>query len=90
MGFLKEKTMYNNFAHIIENATSQKRLFDSSIESVKDLLDQSVQGSIENPENIHKVEFARTGFRTGWLRGSLSYPWVVVCIIVPAVLDTLI
>ena len=58
--------MYNNFAHIIENATSQKRLFDSSIESVKDLLDQSVRGSVENPENIHKVEFARNGFRTGW------------------------
>jgi hypothetical protein len=24
---------------------------------------------------------------TGWLRGSLSYPWAIVCIVIPAVLN---
>lgn len=82
--------MKNNFTHIVNAAASQKRSFDDSIESVKNLLDESIQNSAKVPENIHKIEFSQKEFRTGWLRGSLSYPWVVVCFIIPSVIDSLI
>lgn len=80
----------NNFAHIVDAASDKKRSFDSSIESVKDMLDKSVRGFHDVPSNIGKMDFSDNGLRTGWLRGSLSYPWVIVCFIIPAVLDTLV
>lgn len=82
--------MKNNFANIIAAAASNKSSFDNSIESVKNLLDVSVQDSAKSLANIQKVEFAEKELRTGWLRGSLSYPWVVVCFIIPSVIDSLI
>lgn len=82
--------MKNNFTHIINAAASQKRSFDTSIESVKNILDESIQNSIQVQRNVHKVEFAQKEFRTGWLRGSLSYPWVIVCFIIPSVIDSLV
>lgn len=80
--------MKNNFTHIIKAAASQKRSFDTSIESVKNILDESIQNSVQG--NVQKVEFAKQEYRTGWLRGSLSYPWVIVCFIIPSVIDSLI
>lgn len=82
--------MKNNFTHIINAAASQKRSFDTSIESVKNLLDESIQNASRVPGSIHKIEFSQNELRTGWLRGSLSYPWVVVCFIIPSVIDSLI
>lgn len=82
--------MKNNFTHIIKAAASQKRSFDTSIESVRNILDESIQTYSNIPANIQKVEFSQKEFRTGWLRGSLSYPWVIVCFIIPSVIDSLI
>lgn len=82
--------MNNNFANIVKEATSQKRLFDSSIEGVKDFLNQSIVSSAKDDEIIRSTFAPTKAPSTGWLRGSLSYPWVIVCIIIPAVLDTLI
>lgn len=81
--------MNNNFVHIIDAAADRKDSFNTSIESVKVMLDKSVRGSFDATKSINKVEFNHD-LRTGWLRGSLSYPWVVVCFIIPAVLDSLV
>jgi len=69
--------MSQRFMSMIASATASKEQFDSSMENLKG----SLQESIENP-SIVASSAAPT---TGWLKGSFSYPWVLVCSIAPAI-----
>lgn len=82
--------MNNNFVNIVKEASSQKRLFDTSIEGVKVFLNQSIVRSDKGGESVRSMFVTSKAPSTGWLRGSLSYPWAIVCIIIPAVFDSLI
>lgn len=70
--------MNNRFKNIIDSANVNKEKFDVSMESLKGSLKQSVEAP-----NISFVASATP--KTGWLRGSLSYPWVLICTIAPAI-----
>lgn len=76
--------MSNRFEHIFECATANKKQFDESVSSVRDALQDSLKGTVQAPVYTKPAE-NRMG--SGWLRGALSYPWAIVCIIIPAVLD---
>lgn len=69
--------MSNHFMSIIAGAAENKEKFDSSMAGLKAELKQSI-------ENASAVQFTSAP-RTGWLKGSLSYPWVLICSIVPAI-----
>ncbi|MCF0224524.1 MAG: hypothetical protein HUK20_09650 [Fibrobacter sp.] len=69
--------MTKRFMSIVADAAESKEKFDSSIMHLKANLQQSL-------ENIDSMRFTCAP-RTGWLRGSFSYPWVLVCSIVPAI-----
>lgn len=70
--------MTTRFMNIIDSANCSKEQFESSMESLKDTLETSVKSS--SPVYVSKSEP-----KTGWLRGSLSYPWVLICTIAPAI-----
>lgn len=72
-----EKIMSNRFMNIIDSANLNKEKFDSSMESLKGSLQQSV-------ETTSNVFVSKSAPKTGWLRGSLSYPWVLICTIAPS------
>ena len=74
--------MNSNFMNIVAKATENKSLFDSSVESIKDALDASVKVTPSVHPHRPKKQAA-----TGWLRGALSYPWAIVCLVIPAILD---
>lgn len=69
--------MTNRFMSIVAGAAENKEKFESSMNSLKADLKQSV-------ESAGEVQFTSAP-RTGWLKGSLSYPWVLICSIVPAI-----
>ena len=79
--------MKHNFMDIVSKATANKDKFDSSVEDIVDALDTSVK--VAAHRTWTKPSQGSPLHATGWLRGALSYPWVVVCIVIPAVLDTL-
>ncbi|MCQ2064134.1 MAG: hypothetical protein MJY99_12445 [Fibrobacter sp.] len=82
--------MVNNFKHMIESASLRKQTFDYSVKNLKNDLEQDIrkESIVCNTKTDNKL--VQAGFsRTGWLRGSLSYPWILVCIVIPAVLDVL-
>ncbi|WP_405341158.1 hypothetical protein [Fibrobacter sp.] len=68
--------MNSRFENFISSANENKATFDSSIESVRSSLN-AMTASASTPA----VQSAST---TGWLKGSLSYPWVLVCSLVPS------
>lgn len=70
--------MNTRFMSIIDSANLNKEKFDDSMESLKDTLENSVKASA--PVYVNKAEP-----KTGWLRGSLSYPWVLICTIAPVI-----
>ena len=75
--------MTNRFEHYYESATASKKQFDASVCSVKEALQVSLNTSrarIYVRDNSKPVS-------TGGPRGSLSYPWAIVCIVIPAVLN---
>lgn len=75
--------MNSNFMNIVAKAAENKSLFDSSVESIKEALDTSIKVSTRAvPQTPPKAQPS-----TGWLRGALSYPWAIVCLVIPAVLD---
>ena len=88
--------MSNQFLHIIESASANKQMFDSSMEKLRNTLDNSIQAmkvpapEIYSTKAIKQEEAKSSKYATGWLKGSLSYPWVVVCIIIPAIFDVLV
>ncbi|SHL01610.1 hypothetical protein [Fibrobacter sp. UWB12] len=78
--------MKNSFQCYIDSAAAQKKLFDESIDSVKDSLVEVVAESTalseKNPQIFKESEPV---YSTGWLKGSLSYPWaIIVGIIIPS------
>jgi len=75
--------MTNRFEHYYESATASKKQFDASVCSVKEALQVSLNTS---RARIYVRDNSKP-ITTGWLRGSLSYPWAIVCIVIPAVLN---
>lgn len=76
--------MHKSFNDIVTKAAKSREQFDSELEMLKCELDRSVRSSFDDLGPM-TPQMAKSA--TGWLRGALSYPWVVVCIIIPAVLD---
>lgn len=79
----RENNMNSNFMNIVAKAAENKSLFDSSVESIKNALDASVKVNQTIPQQM----IPKAQPTTGWLRGALSYPWAIVCLVIPAVLD---
>ena len=81
--------MKNSFKCYIDSAAAQKRLFDESIGNVKDSLvkvvaESTVKSDVQffkKPEPVYSS--------TGWLKGALSYPWAIVSVIIPSILENL-
>jgi hypothetical protein len=81
--------MKSSFKCYIDSATAQKRLFDESIDNVKDSLvkvvaESTVKSDVQffkKPEPVYSS--------TGWLKGALSYPWAIVSVIIPSILENL-
>lgn len=69
--------MNNRFKNYIESASANKKNFDRDLEGIK----ESLQASVKQTAPVFEAQPARTG----WLRGSLSYPWVLICSIAPAI-----
>lgn len=67
----------NHFMNMVAEATANKEKFDHDLNSLKASLARSV--------NSHESIAAKNIQRTGWLKGSLSYPWVLICSIAPAI-----
>ncbi|MCF0215185.1 MAG: hypothetical protein HUK21_01775 [Fibrobacteraceae bacterium] len=86
--------MNTNFFNIVEKASAEKQSFDNSVKGVKWELNRSIKESVHSTEVVETKSvngFAKDfGVRTGWLRGSLSYPWILVCIVIPAVLEMIV
>ena len=76
--------MSNNFLSIMAKANESRNRFDSTLSSLSGELKSSVRAS--KGLQLNKSDFERKP-STGWLKGSLSYPWAIVCIVIPAVLD---
>lgn len=77
--------MSKQFKQLFESANANKKMFDASVDGVKEALENSLA---ETYTPVVKVSPRISN--TGWLKGSLSYPWVVVCIIVPAILEVIV
>jgi hypothetical protein len=81
--------MKNSFKCYIDSATAQKKLFDESIDNVKDSLvkvvaESTVKSDVQffkKPEPVYSS--------TGWLKGALSYPWAIVSVIIPSIIENL-
>ena len=71
--------MNYRFKNFINSASANKQAFDSSIESVR--------SSLDNMVNTRSAPVVPSPAKTGWLKGSLSYPWVIVCSLVPSLKD---
>lgn len=71
--------MNYRFENFINSASANKQAFESSIESVRSELDSMVSSNI--------ARAVPSPAKTGWLKGSLSYPWVIVCSLVPSLKD---
>lgn len=68
--------MNYRFEKYIDSASASKQAFDSSIEGIRSSLHSSLN-QMAKPASTSPA-------KTGWLKGSLSYPWVVVCSLVPS------
>ena len=85
---MQAKSMSIKFLQMIDSAQESKRDFDLSVVYLKDSLDQSIKTA---HSNMQRVSFDTNKVQTtGWLRGALSYPWVVVCTIIPAVMEMIV
>lgn len=69
--------MKTRFEKYIESASANKRNFDRELDAVK----ESLQASVKQGAPVYTAQPAKTG----WLKGSLSYPWVLICSIAPAI-----
>lgn len=68
--------MNSRFKNFISSANENKATFDTSIEGVRNTLDAMMVST--------STQAAPSASTTGWLRGSLSYPWVLICSLVPS------
>lgn len=80
--------MKNSFKCYIDSATAQKRLFDESVDNVKDSLTKFItESSYQGYEDLRFAKKPEPVYSTGWLKGALSYPWVLVSVIIPSFLE---
>lgn len=83
-----KKPMKNSFKCYIDSATAQKRLFDESVDNVKDSLTKFItESSYQGYEDLHLEKKPEPVYSTGWLKGALSYPWALVSVIIPSFLE---
>ena len=75
--------MNSNFMNIVAKASENKSRFDTSMLGLKDELEKSVS----RDASMVRAHVRKSSPTTGWLPGALSYPWIFVCIVIPAVLD---
>jgi hypothetical protein len=71
--------MNYRFENILNSASANKQAFDSSIAEVRRSLHDSLHEG--------NATVTATPAKTGWLKGSLSYPWVIVCSLIPSLKD---
>ena len=71
--------MNYRFEKYVSSASANKQAFDSSIERVR--------SSLHSSPNEFEAPIVYSSAKTGWLKGSLSYPWVLVCSLVPSLKD---
>lgn len=69
--------MNSRFKNFISSANENKASFDTSIEGVRNTLDAMMVST--------STQATPSASTTGWLRGSLSYPWVLICSLVPSI-----
>ena len=80
--------MKNSFKCYIDSATAQKRLFEESVDNVKDSLTKVItESSYQGYKELHFENKPETVYSTGWLKGALSYPWAIVSVIIPSFLE---
>lgn len=80
--------MSSKFLQMVDSAQESKRDFDLSVVYLKDSLHESVTTA---QSKMQQVTFSANKVQTtGWLRGSLSYPWVIICSIIPAVMEMIV
>ena len=75
--------MNSNFMNIVAKAGENKSRFDASLIGLKDELEKAVS----HDARTVRAHVRKSSPTTGWLPGALSYPWIFVCIVIPAVLD---
>ncbi|WP_290725429.1 MULTISPECIES: hypothetical protein [unclassified Fibrobacter] len=75
--------MTSNFMNIVAKASENKSRFDTSMLGLKDELEKSVS----RDASMVRAHVRHSKGTTGWLPGALSYPWIFVCIVIPAVMD---
>ncbi|WP_144063822.1 hypothetical protein [Fibrobacter sp. UWR2] len=80
--------MEHRFMDIVSKASANKSRFDSSVEEIASALDTSIRAASRKAWVGHARRVPLQ--TTGWLRGALSYPWVIVTAVIPAILDTLL
>ena len=71
--------MNYRFKNFIDSASVSKQAFDTSIEGVR--------SSLESMIASNNTPVVPSPAKTGWLKGSLSDPWVIVCSLVPSLKD---
>jgi hypothetical protein len=82
--------MKKSFMCYIDSATAQKKQFDESVDHVKDSLDKVItESSTTDYKSKLLVQKERPTYSTGWLKGALSYPWAIVCIVIPSILENI-
>lgn len=82
--------MKKSFKCYIDSATAQKKLFDESVDHVKDSLTKVItESSLEDYKEEQLVLKQEPAYSTGWLKGALSYPWAIVSVIIPSYLENI-
>lgn len=78
--------MNKNIENYVHAAYANQKEFQKSVELVKSALRTSINNSsdTELPYEVVPQQVSRTG----WLKGFLSYPWMMICTIIP-VLESL-
>ena len=80
--------MKNSFKCYIDSAAAQKKQFEESVDNVKDSLTKVImESSSHDFKELNIASNEPVYSSTGWLKGALSYPWAIVCLVIPAVLD---
>ena len=83
--------MKNSFKCYIDSASAQKRLFDESIDNVKDSLVKVVtESTLHSDKELQLLKKPEPVYSTGWLKGALSYPWAIVSLIIPSILENIV
>lgn len=78
--------MNKNFESFIHAAYTNKMEFSNSMESVKLAIKATIKDT--SFSGIQYSSLPQKTNRTGWLKGFLSYPWMMICTIIP-VLESL-